>query len=54
MSLGQKDRSGLGECVDRVMGGLSGRPAAQRFQNQGCLLIRTKVPALEDYICCWI
>ena len=54
MSLGLMDESDLGECVDWVLGGFSGRPAAQRFQNQGCLLIRTKAPSLKDEIYCWI
>ena len=54
MSLGQTDRSGLGECVDRVLGWFSGQTIAQRFRNQGCLLIRTKTSALKDKICSWI
>ena len=44
----------LGECSDWVPGGLSGLQDAQRCQNQGCWLIRTKTPVLKDEICCWM
>ena len=54
VSLGQTDRSGLGECAEWVLGGFSGRPAAQSCQNKCCLIIHTKTPALKDEICCWI
>ena len=52
MSFGQTDRSWLGECTDWVLGVFSGRPYAQRYQNQGCSLIHTNTPALKDDICC--
>ena len=54
MSHSQIDRSGLGECADQVLGGFSGRPTDQRYQNQGCSLICTKMPVLKDEICCWV
>ena len=54
MSLGQTYGTGLGEYADQVLGGFSGWSAAQRCQNQNCLLIRTKTPTLKDDICCWV
>ena len=54
MLLGQTDGSGIGECANWVLGGFNGKLTAQRFQNQGCSLIHTKIPTLKDEICCWI
>ena len=50
MSLRQTDGSGLGECVEWVLGGISGQPTAQRCQKQGCFLIQTETPVLMDEI----
>ena len=53
-AIGQTDRSGLGECVEWVLGGISGRPTTQRCRNQDCLLICTDTPILKDGMYCWV
>ena len=52
MSVGQMDGTGLDEYADWVLGGFSGRPAYQRYRNQGFSLIHTKTPVLKYDICC--
>ena len=39
-------------CGLGVFGGLGGKQAAQRRQNQGCWLILTDMPTLKDEIFC--